>query len=221
MKKIITLLLTLVLLFSFTFSASAVARGFLVSPSVNDGPIIVEFYNSDGRCTADWGIVPYSKRNNYDARTQQLLNESYATIVNAPDLTYLSDELKKIAEDKEIPAGNLAVVDLFSKYYLGCEEHDHEQHGYTRIKLKPETVKNFVALLNYNDGKWSVVPNVKVEDDCLVYEFTRFSPYAIVIDTKEIAKTGDAGISPVWIIVLAVSAIGLIVLSIVFKKKKI
>ena len=222
MKKVMVFCLTLVLMASMTLTAFAATGGFVSSPTSNQAPTIVEFKANDEDCTATLLITPYAEKEELPPALQTLFQEAYTDIKESKNLTELCDALTKIASNKKIKGENLAVTELFDIHVTGCDYHT--EHTDFDIVLAPETLKNFVALLHMNkDGEWEVVENAKVTNNGEHLEFSvdEFSPFAIVVDTSaKPSQTGEIDLTPVYIAVMVVSALGIILIIAKSKKQK-
>lgn len=220
MKKIVAIILALVLVFSLSLTAVAELGGFIESPSNNKAPELVSAKNEDEDCEAKLSITAYADRDELSQEIIEKLEEAYGIIVKADDLSELNSKVEDFAKKRGVKVADLAVSDMFDISAAGC--NDHEGHGHFDIALKSDTLKNFVCLIHYYEGKWNVVEDAKVTQDGTHLEFTEkeFSPFAIVVNT------GAEGTSPetidnsntVWYVaVMVVCALGLLV---VLKKQK-
>lgn len=226
MKKLLVMLLAVIMVCSF--SVTALAAGFVESPSNNDAPVVVEGETSNETedCDAEIVITPYSERNELPAQEKTWMEEAYKQISNTISIADLSSELKGLCSKEDIEAKNLAVSDLFDIYYEGCTEHEGDDHGYFTITFKTETLQNFVALLHYKHNEWDMVEGAKVSADGtkLTFKVKDFSPFAIVVDTSvktDKPTTGDTFNLNLWGAVLAVSTVSLaVVLFLGYKRKK-
>lgn len=216
MKKIIAILVALVLVFSLSVTAFAANGAFYESPS-NKGPELVGSENKDENCTGSIGITHYSDRGNLDADDKTNIEDAYNQIAGTNDLTKLAYELSDLANGLGIDVSLLQVSDLFFVDYSGCTEHTN--HAAFDITLDADLLANFVSLICFHDGKWHVIKDAKVVNngEYLVFAAENFSTYAIVVNS-DIPKTGDAGVNPVWFVVMAASVVGLVALCIVMKK---
>ncbi len=184
MKKLSAILLAALMVAVMSISAYAVPQGFVSSPSADNAPVIVEFENESEDCTAELVITPYVKHETLPDALDKEIVDAFNQIVVTDDLTTLSEALAKLADEKNIPAADLAVSDLFDIHYNNCDVHD--VHGNFKIKLKAEALKNFVGLLHHTDGGWELISNAKVEDsEYLVFSIDDFSPFAIVVDNND------------------------------------
>ncbi len=176
MKKIVALIISAVMVLSMTVAASA---AFVASPSANAAPVLVEI--KDGKTE---GLVvevtAYKDRAKLSAEGKAAIEDSYKDIKNASDLTTLTSSLKTVADNAKIKASDLAVSDLFDVSIVSGTPD-----GKITLVLSAETLKNFVALLHDNDGKWEVVDGAKVDGNKLTFSVDSLSPFAIVVNNGE------------------------------------
>lgn len=184
MKRVLTICLILVMLMTLCVGITAATGGFMVSPSGNAAPDLVEATNESEDCEAIIYVVSYAERNLLLDEDRQKLEEAYSIIRNANDITTLCSPLAYLAGKLNLDPGKLAVSDMFDINYV-CGEHDN--HGKFEIVLKSTTFENFVALLHYTGETWELMEDAKVEmvDGELHLTFTahNFSPFAVVVDT--------------------------------------
>jgi hypothetical protein len=217
MKKALSLALTLLMVITMCLPVFAGPGRFITSPSGVDAPELIESENSNDACNAKVVITAFADRHTLDDATRQKMEKAYNDIVNATDLANLNADLAALAKTMKIDSGKLAVSDLFDISYVDCADHDG--HGYFTITLKPETVKNFVGLMHLNGDNWELVKDAKVEGNNITFTVEELSPFAIVVDTSAGSPiTGDFSNVGFYVVLMAVSAIALIL--IVFKLKK-
>ncbi|MBE6750786.1 MAG: hypothetical protein E7560_06455 [Ruminococcaceae bacterium] len=211
MKKILALLIAVILVFSASVTAFADPGAFYDSPSKRN-PSLVDSENNDN-CTATVVVVPYGERDKLEDDKKEDIEDAYDQIAKTDDITSLTDDLKELGTDPSL----LEVSDLFYIDFVGCTEH--ENHNNYKLTVGTELLENFATLIYYKDGKWYVVNDAKVVNNGkhLTFAAKYSATYAVVIK-NEIPKTGDAGVNPVWIVLMVVSAVGLISLSIILKK---
>jgi hypothetical protein len=223
MKKILAICLMVVIVLSMSVMSVFAAPGaFLKSPSGNSAPTKVEFDPKDEECTAELIITPYSDRKTLQAELKTLIEKAYDVIANTDDLTTLNADLKDVAASKKIPGDKLAVSDLFNMHVVGCNYHD--DHVDFDITLAADTLSRFVGLIYMNkNGEWELVSNAKVtkNGEHLEFSMDEFSPFAIVIDTsKGTPQTGDNSLIYVYAVIMALSALGIIIIAVKSKKQK-
>ncbi len=233
MKKVFALFTVLLLVLSSSVTVFAAPGQFISSPSGEPAPELVEYSNSDPNCVAKLEITAYSDRNSLSESERAAFESAYNDIVNAEDVSSLNSDIAKIAEDKGIPSSNLAVSDLFNISYLDCVDHD--EHGNFRIKLKDETFNNFVGLMYYDGSEWHLIEDAVLDSNGNYLTFTtkQLGPFAVVVNAGEDGNVllnvdgNAAGKSPqtsddfsaLWIVLMAVSAIGLAVVAFIFVKQ--
>lgn len=221
MKKLLTLVLVLTMTLTLDLSVFAGPGGFVASPSGNDGPTVEEEDPSDG-CSAKIVVTPYVKRDTLPTDARALIEKAYWEIVGAPDIGELNKDLKTLAEQLKITTDALAVSDLFDVRFTGCD--DHREHGPIAVKLKAETLKNFVALMHFNGETWELI-DAKIEGenaDILAFDFQKVGPYAIVVDVTGNVQPPQSGdmLAVLLIALIAVSATGLIIIGIRNRKEE-
>lgn len=222
MRKIITVCLMVVMLASLALSVFSAPGNFIVSPSTNPAPVLIEGVNESEDCTAQIIITPYIDRDTLPEKNRLDIEGVYKQVVESPDLGYLTNDLVALANDLGIDVKNLAVSDLFDVRYVGCDIHQY--HGTFRIKFKAETLENFVCLLHFHEGEYHIVENASVTEDgkYLVFTTNNLSPFAIVVDTTEenpdAPQTND--MSTVYVAVAAISGLMILGLAVAYKKTK-
>ena len=216
MKKVFAIILTLTMVCVMTLSVSAAPANFLQSPSFNKTPIIVDFECSDPNWKGDIYITSFGDRNVLDLIEREKLEDAYNSIRDAVNIETLVPDIKDIAANLNVSPENLGISDLF---HIGISE---STDGIFKIKLDSETIKNFVGLIYYEDGKWHVLEDATIEDDLLVFTTDLPRAFAIVVDVDnsaiDVPVTGDA-LSWVLAGVMVASAAGIVILVISYKKK--
>ena len=194
MKKILLICFALVLAASMSISAFAADGGFVSSPIGKPAPVLLDATNSSDDCVAELVITSYNDRDTLPEDTRKLFEEAYSEIKNADNLISLNKSLATIAKDLGIKTTDLAISDLFDISAINCEEH--EDHGAFDITLEADALDNFVALLHYYDGEWTLVENAEVQGNGnhLVFEEKVFSPFAIVVSAEEIEAEEDGSL---------------------------
>lgn len=189
MKKLITLALALIMAMTMTVAASA---AFVSSPSASDGPVIEDIVNEDGEEVSNVVLTPYKDREDLDAEAKKDMEEAYDDIKGAEDLTDKVEGLEEAAKDAKADQEDLAVKDLFN---IGTDD-GKELDGKVTITLKPEELKNFVALIVKNGDDWTVVEDVEFDkkNGTITFDAEELGTYAIVVNTaeKDSPATSDA-----------------------------
>ena len=188
MKKIISIVFLIALLALTVLSVSAATGGFVLSPSNNNAPVLIEGKNESKDCTSKVVITSYGDRDRLSQKSRKDIEAAYTQIIGTLDLATLTDEVEDVAKKLEVSTSKLSVVDLFDISNTDCEGHD--AHGKFTITIKPTTLKNFACLLHYSDGEWEVVDSAKLTNNGEHIQFTakELSPYAIVLYEKEIVE---------------------------------
>ncbi len=220
MKKVLACILSLILVVAL--SVSVMATGFVKSPVLNEAPEIKDFETEvdNSNCDYDLEITPYEDRAGLTEAAKQEMEKAYEDVKANADLTKLVPDLTKVAEDKKIEAENLAVSQLFDISEEDCASHN-DGHGTITIHLTAD-LKNFVALLHKTDAGWVVVSSAKVTGtDTISFSVEELSPFAIVVDAtaEKNASTGDNANLALYISLMAVSAVALVAVVVVMKKK--
>lgn len=182
MKKILTVLMLSILALSLTLSAFAADGAFVKSPSKNLAPELVEGGSEDHDCDEPLIITSYADRDKLSAELKAMIEKVYSEIRNAKNLIALCPALKELANERNIPTANLEVSDLFD-----ISDACGYVEGKFDIVLKAETLENFVGLVHYNDGKYELIENAKIEEIDgemhLKFSTDGLSPFAIVVDS--------------------------------------
>lgn len=217
MKKIFAIILMLTMVCAMTLSVGAAPANFLQSPSFNKTPIIVDFECSDPDWKGEIYITSFGDRNVLDLIDREKLEDAYNSIRDALNISTLIPEISDIATNLNVSPDNLGISDLF---HMGISD---STDGKFTIKLDAETIKNFVGLVYYEDGKWHVVDDAFVDENgYLVFTSNLPRAFAVVVDVDDsvidVPVTGDV-LSWVLFSVMVASAAGIIVLIISYRKK--
>lgn len=207
MKKLFAILLTIVMVAGLSLTALAVPSGFVSSPSSTTAPELSDFESEDEDCTANLEIISFADRDKMHEDDRKAIEDALESIKNAKDLTEINEALANLAEELGINPSDLAISDLFSIVYSDCVSHD--EHGNFDITLKPESAKNFVSLLRYNNGKWEMVNGAKVVNGHLVFNSDVPYPFAIVVNTSTQSSPQTGSNASLAFIMMLVSACGL------------
>ncbi len=222
MKKVLVICLSLVMLVSMSLTVFAAPGSFVSSPSGNPAPKLDSFTPGSSDCTATLVLTPYSDRDTLPSDQKDNIEGAYSSIASTDDLTTLNSDLKKLVSDKKLNGKKLAVSDLFNAHVEGCTTH--EGHVGSEIVIGAESLNRFVALIQMNDkGEWELVSNAEVINDGKSLKFTSdsFGAFAIVVNTEvENPRTGDAAMTYVCAIVMALCALALAVVVIKGRKQK-
>ncbi len=225
MKKALAIILMVLLTFNLSVMTFGKTGGFVSSPSGNRAPTVESFKPTNPDCDGKLVVTPYGERDKLPENLRVLLENAYKDISNSTDLTKLNVDLAKLAADKNISAGKLAVSDLFNISASGCDTHD--DHYDFEIVLSAETLKKFVALLQLNsEGKWELVSGATVINGGKSLKFTikSMSPLAIVVNTDttvpDSPPTSDNWTIYVYGAVAIVSAAALVVIWFFWRRSK-
>ncbi len=185
LKKLLVLLITVIMVLSVSIAVFAQPGNFIQSPTNNNGPTLIEGENESEDCTAKLVVTPYKDRDTLPAKALADIEAAYKLFASGIDITSLNADFAAFVASKGIKAAALAISDLFDVSYYNCDIHDN--HGYFRIRLSADTLRNFVGLLHCNDGVWEFVDNARVLEDgeTLEFKIDDLSPFAIVVDTSK------------------------------------
>ena len=223
MKKVMAICLTLVMVMSLGIAAFAAPGSFISSPSMNKAPILIGYENESSDCTAKLILTAYADRKTLPENLCAMIEKAYDMIVGTDDLSTLNSGVADLAKDAGVKVTALSVSDLFDLRYVDCSNHD--LHGSFRIVIESETLENFVCLLHYYNGEWSIVDSAKVTNNGKYLEFTakEFSPFAIVVktDAENVTPpyTGDNSAIFICSVVMAISVTTIVVLLATSKKR--
>lgn len=201
MKKLLTIFMLSLLVFSLTFTANA--DDFVQSPSANRAPTLVFGGSEEHPCEEPLIITAYGDRDQLPEDLKVMLEKVYSDIKSARNLVGLCGALKDVAAEKEIPTANLAVSELFD-----IRDVHGKIEGTFDIVLKADALDNFVGLLHYNNGVYELITDATVQeiDGELHLNFSTdgLSPFMVVVDTGASIPANNSG---VLVAVLAVIAI--------------
>ena len=225
MKKVLAVCLMMVMLVSMSVSVFAAPGAFVNSPSGNPAPILIAVECADEDCNAQVKITPYAERDTLPAALKTLVESFYAKIAATKNLTTLNADLAALAANKNLTGDRLAVSDLFDIYAYGCDEH--EDHKTFTITVDADTLGKFVGLLHMKDnGEIELIKNAKVLNDGEHLQFTTetMSPFAIVVDAgadnPDGPPTGDSNMTYIYLAIMVASALALMVVLVMNKKKR-
>ncbi len=186
MKKTVSLLIAIVLVFTMGMAVSAEKSDFIESPSGSAAPELESVVTPDGEEVSDFFIIPFGGRNNLKPGQKEAFESSYDSIVEADEVVNLNTGLKSLASSKGISPDKLAIGDLF---YAGYS--DGEAGGVNTITLSSKNFRNFVALMNYANGVWSIVEDAKLDAaGKLTFTTALTGPFAVVVSKEGSTTTG-------------------------------
>ena len=223
MKKLAMICLTILMFASLGVSAFATTGGFVSSPSGNQAPELIKGENKSEDCVAELTITAYVNRDQLSEDSRKKIEQAYSEIMGATDLDSLNAKIDEIAEERGVDSEYFAVSDLFDISESNCE--NHEGHSEFDVVLSAETLNNFVCLLHYYNGEWTVVENAKVTNngEHLQFSVDEFSPFAIVVSNAEAPDQPAANNNIATAIAIVADVIviaGIIVLIILMLKKR-
>lgn len=220
MKKLLALGMALIMVATMSVVCFAEKGGFVYSPSVNPAPEVEE-YDFPEDCPAQIEVTPYVERDTLDEESLKDIEDAYKDILELDEDDDLYEILEKLAEELGVPVEMLLVSDLFDVDITDCDDHD--DHVPYSLDLSSDTFKNFVQLVQYKDGEWVVVPGAKVDDNgVLSFTYDAYGVFAVIVDTSDTdsPSTGDNGIVIFCIVMMTVSAAGLVTVYVVARKKR-
>ncbi len=224
MKKILTFVLTIVMVVTMAVAAQAADNAFIISPSLKPAPSLISFQNQVEDCISEIIIIAYANRHNLPDDVRELIENAYNTLANTNDVGTLNSGLKALADKYNVSTSDFAISDLFDISMTDCDSH--EEHGSFDLVIAPESLKNFVCLLHYYDGKWNIVEDAEVTNngEHLKFSADEFSPFAIVVNTKDAeapGKPGDRSNTAVYAVIMLGSALSVVILARKLKKQSV
>ena len=230
MKKTVLVCLAVLLVLSLS-SAICMADGFVSSPSQKGAPELVSAENVSEDCEAVLSITAYADRDSLPDEVVEKFEYAYDVVLGKKEDIGFKELLAQIAAERGIDVNDFAVSDFFDISCSECQGHDN--HSEFDIVLKASALENFVCLLHYYNGTWTVVDNAEVTQNGEHLEFKEeeFSPFAIVVYTGEMPVEPPAndkmtvGEGILWgaIIVAALAGLGSLFYFVIlpwWKKKK-
>ncbi len=226
MKKAFALVLTFIMIAAMGVTAFAAPNGFIVSPSANKNPTLVDWDPISPDCNAGLTVTPFGDRDKLDDESREQLEAARDSIVNASDLTELNEDLKKKSQNAGIDADDLAVSDLFDVDYTDCDIHD--EHKGFKVWLDSDQLDKFVGLMHFDGENWTLIDDAEIDEDgYLVFSSDKTGPFAIVLNTAENGsgsdtppQTGDDFHWWIYVALMAVSAVALVIIGLKLKKAK-
>ena len=195
MKKIVSVLLAVMLVFSL--SAAAFADNFVSSVANAGAPELAAAVDADGNSVADAiAVVPNDEAKELEEAEQKAMEDAFNSLSGAANLGDLNAELKAAAGDKAV-----AVSDLFSIKAKGDVKFPVE------ITLKDKNLANFVGLMQFVDGAWKWV-DAEVVNGELKFTADSLGVFAIIVAVDEAAAPATGESVPYGFIIGAVVLIG-------------
>lgn len=218
MKKLVSVVLAIVLAMTMCVSVLAAPNGFVESPSNQKGPEIVDGDNIV--------VTPFGDRDELPDDVRDALEEAYNDILNADNIGDLSEALEDFANELNVPVKNLVVSELFD---LSYESGEQGSDGKLTVTLKDDSFKDFFGLIKYENGKWTLVEDAKLNGDKLTFTAGKLpAPFAIVVNPDggdigaddEVPATGDTTNVLGAVAICAASVVALAGVYFVFKKRE-
>lgn len=218
MKKLVSVVLAIVLAMTMCVSVLAAPNGFVESPSNQKGPEIVDGDNIV--------VTPFGDRDELPDDVRDALEKAYNDILNADNLGDLSEALEDLANELNVPVKNLVVSELFD---LSYESGEQGSDGKLTVTLKDDSFKDFFGLIKYENGKWTLVEDAKLNGDKLTFTAGKLpAPFAIVVNPDggdigaddEVPATGDTTNVLGAVAICAASVVALAGVYFVFKKRE-
>lgn len=207
MKKTISICLSLAMVLIMGVSSFATSNNFTKSPSVNPSPD-TEFEWVDGASGGSIEVLSYGERNELSDTEKEIFEDAYESIVDSDDLGDI------LPEDLDVDSEDLGVSDLF---YINREG---EISGKVNVTITPETIENFVGVLQYVDGAWVDVEATVTDGGKIVIPMDDEGAIAIVVNTNiEAPGTSDNTMTYVLICIMAVSVVAVVIILVTSKKK--
>lgn len=225
MKKVISIIMTAVILATLALPTFAAESSFVESITVKPAPEVVvasivdRNNNKKEDVTADQLIVtPY--RPGEESDIQKELHTVYDEIDKNGAPAIFSDEDAASVKKDGLKLDKLVVSDLFDIFYTKentlSENHKLNITFQTKLDLKKKSV---VVMVKHN-GTWMRVPasDVKLlENGRINVSFSKISPVVFLIEDTP-SKTSDTISLVVWSVVAAAS-LAAMVLIVVFRSK--
>ena len=221
MKKLLAFALTLLVVMSMTLGVFAAPGKFINSPTANNAPIVIEIKPLSAECTGSLLVTPYSQRHTLPEAERKAVEEAYAQIVAAIDLTKFCDIFAAHVNKQKLNKDDLAVSDIFDVRVVNCTHH--EPHEGFIITVSLDNLANFAGLLHFHNNDWEMVESATVDNakKTLTFQVDELSPFAVVVDTSNPApEMGDAANIILWGGVALVSAAALTVVVVMLRKSK-
>lgn len=215
MKKVLSCMLVVVMLLSFTMAASA--AGFVPSVSYKPAPEIVDIVDHEHNdCIIITPVADAKESEDLTEEKKDALLEQYEKLSD-PD-TKISDLVADFEDD-------LVVKDLFDVTII-CSELTEDLHDGETIDVvlkTPVAEKGEIYAMVYVDGKWTKVPAVNNGDGTITLTLSGEGIVALLVPAEEagvdIPDTGDNSKVIMWSAIM-LGALALIVV-LVFVNRRI
>lgn len=188
--------------------------------TIHSNPVIVQ---PDG-CVDELEVTSYINKDKITSEeSKQQIDEAYQTIIEAQDVSSLTEEIVDVAHELGAEVEDLVVRDLFdvTMYHVETSEN-HKESLHVRnvaFTLEAHDLDNFVGLLVYHHGKWHLVDEVEVlKDENLINVISdELSPFAII--TASAFKYKGEGHGCIWHLYICITMIITFVLLNIFRRK--
>ncbi len=189
------------------------------NPVITTAPTLVSAANESKNCIGSVSIRTYENRDQLSAEAKAQMEAAYATVTATSDLGTLNADLKKLAKERKIETTKLSAVSVFDISCEGCDNHAF--HGSFTVKIRPESTKNFMAVMHFTDGKWELLECKESMGD-ITFEVDSLSPFMLIEHDgsaqDEVSPMAIAGVIA-GAVVVAVGA-GVAITVVVNSKKK-
>ena len=172
MKKIITVMLAVLMVFAISIPVFAADNNFITSPGKNTPEIVdvdTDIPDYNGRII----IVPYPKKDTLPTGESKLMEDAYGDISGKDGNSNLQEVLDGIGT-------GLGIVDLFNLHETGAATNNNGTYTVT-MSVEGKNAKSLIYM--DEDGVWHVVDNAKISSDGKTLTFTTKTlsvPYALV-----------------------------------------
>ena len=215
MKKVLSCMLVVVMLLSFTMAASA--AGFVPSVSYKPAPEIVDIVDHEhDDCIIITPVADAKESEDLTEEKKEALLEQYEKLSD-PD-TKISDLVADFEDD-------LVVKDLFDVTII-CSDLAEDLHDGETVDVvlkTPVAEKGEIYAMVYVDGKWTKVPAVNNGDGTITLTLSGEGIVALLVPAEEagvdIPDTGDNSKVIMWSAIM-LAALALIVV-LVFVNRRI
>lgn len=191
---------------------STVSASFVESIEAKPAPDVVVQYDEDGNSYAaaivdsDGNVVqtvgtdeivvtPVSSSTELDAEAQVTMDNAYAQITDASDLSEVCPEIVDVIDQLGLALQDMVVKDLFD-LSIPDEVRTLLDEGYSitiAFSLDVAEGQSLVVLHNYEGDSWEAIdPSlVEVKDGVAYVTFTSLSPIAFVVDSTDAGFSDD------------------------------
>ena len=240
MKKVLSIVLVLLTIFSCSLNAMAV--DFTPSAENKGAPEFVDreengIYDSNGNLIdnidgSDFEIIGFGEVINSDILTdeeKQLMQDLFEKLSDPnTKLSVLCPELNDYVKKhlgKDYTADDLVIRDFFTIKELNDKLKEYDGKGNIKITFDLGIgADEFIAAMVYIDGKWQLVPLVNNGDGTVTITLSKLGPVAFLTlkDNLTSPATGDVDYNQIllWSGVMVVALGGIVVVLCTSRKKK-